>query len=92
MLLETRVCGSPAWDAYASVNDTCLLNSPTARWWLAARDRVGLAGLAAQSVIHIEERADYDGLAVRWGIGHKKESVEACAKACLLHKPVENSG
>ena len=38
-------------------------------------------------VAHIEERADFDGLAVRWGINHKTGSVEECADACRNHKP-----
>lgn len=92
VLLETRVCGSPAVDGYAHVNNTCLLNSPTARWWRAAAAEVGVAGMAARSQVHIERHADYDGLAVRWGIDHKMDSVEACAQACLQHQPVKDSG
>lgn len=123
ILLETRSCPSPALDAYAHVNVTCIKNSPTARWWrefagagerrappaaAAAPNRAAAVGLgllqpscsscrtapappsthhlasaaaaaasatachppasggrASELVVHIEQGADYDGLAVR---------------------------
>ncbi len=36
---------------------------------------------------HIEEAADYDGLAVVWGIGNKKATAEDCAAQCFSHRP-----
>lgn len=35
----------------------------------------------------VEKAADYDGLAVAWGIGNKMATAEDCAVACLNHKP-----
>ena len=60
-----RVCGSPAVDGYAHVNASCLEASPTA------------AGHSAQEVLecYTEEGADYDGLAVRWGIGNTMQTA-----------------
>ncbi|KAL6771610.1 hypothetical protein ACKKBG_A27080 [Auxenochlorella protothecoides x Auxenochlorella symbiontica] len=89
---EARVCGSPATDQYANVQESCLLASPVARWWREARAELGPAALTASMRVHIERRADYDGMAVRWGIGHTQPSVEACAHACLTHEPVPQSG
>lgn len=31
--------------------------------------------------------ADYDGLAVAWGVGNKKRTLEECARACKEHVP-----
>jgi len=41
---------------------------------------------------HIEPAADYDGLAVYWGINNTKASAEDCAKQCLEHMPNRNGG
>lgn len=81
VLLSTRVCGSPAIDGYAHVDPSCLRNSPTARWWAETKPTPD------DLVIHIERRSDYDGIAVAWGIGNKKRSVEECAEACRQHVP-----
>ena len=35
----------------------------------------------------IDMNADYDGLAVVWGIGHYTSSVEKCAEACRTYTP-----
>ena len=35
-----------------------------------------------------EPNASFDGLAVRWGIGHFQPSAAACAAACARHEPV----
>lgn len=79
LLVTSRVCCR-----YAHVNPTCLENSPTNSW----HKRYEAAGGRHEDLVaHIEERADYDGLAVRWGINHKTESVEECAEACRNHKP-----
>jgi hypothetical protein len=76
-----RECGSPAADAYASVDAACLESSRTAREF----DR-SEAGRLAQ-VVWAEKGASYDGLAVAWGIGHKQPSAVACADACRRHVP-----
>lgn len=38
-------------------------------------------------IVHIERGADYDGIAVAWGMGNKKASLEECALACKRHVP-----
>lgn len=81
-LMTTRVCGSPAVDGYAHVKPECLRSSPTARWWLENQPDPVI-----DLITHIEHSADYDGVAVAWGINNKKESIEDCAKACRDHKP-----
>ena len=81
ILLSTRVCGSPAVDGYAHVKPDCLDNSPTNVWWQRAKPT------KADLVVHLEHHADYDGLAVAWGIGNTKASVEECARACKDHVP-----
>lgn len=56
--METRVCGSPAVDGYQRVNISCLLQSPTARWF---RGYTAAGGRYEDMVVHIEQQADYDG-------------------------------
>jgi hypothetical protein len=68
---------------YAHVDVGCLRRSPTARWWRGAAD----AGRLGTLVPWLEEAADYDGIAVVWGLGHKAASAAACAQACLDHAP-----
>ncbi|KAL4430553.1 hypothetical protein ABPG77_005793 [Micractinium sp. CCAP 211/92] len=80
-LLETRVCGSPAVDGYAHVEPPCLEGSPTNKWWQENKPRPD------DLDIWIEREADYDGLAVGWGIGNTKASIEECAEACRQHVP-----
>jgi len=63
-LLSSRECGSPAVDGYAHVSPPCLLQSPAMVWWKETQPA------PEDLVVHIERHADYDGLAVRWGIGH----------------------
>lgn len=89
LLLETRVCGSPAVDAYAHVNVSCILQSPTARWY---RQYTAAGGSYHDLVVHIEPQADYDGVAVKWGINHKRETAQECAKACWKHRPGQVDG
>lgn len=84
---ELRVCGSPATDGYSHVDEACLHASPVARWWRDARAQLGPEVLAAEMRVHVDRHADYDGVAVRWGIGHTQPSLEACAQACLAHEP-----
>ena len=79
-----RECGSPAADAYVSANPGCLGRSGTARAYRRVRE--GAVG-RLEWALWQEERADYDGLAVRWGVGWKQESARACAEACLAHEP-----
>lgn len=77
----SRECGSPAIDGYALVDPKCLERSREAQRYL---------GLLRESVAleaHAEEGADYDGLGVRWGIGHKKANWSACEEACRAHRP-----
>jgi hypothetical protein len=38
-------------------------------------------------VVHLEPAADFDGLAVFWGIGNTKTTAEECAKHCWEHRP-----
>lgn len=82
--LKSRVCGSPAVDGYAHVNATCLEESPTAQWWKKYYSR---GGNQSDLVVHIERHADYDGLAVVWGIGNNYDTVEQCAEHCKRHMP-----
>ena len=82
--LTDRVCGSPAVDGYSHVKPECLETSPTAKWWNSYYEK---GGKQADLIVHMEKGGDYDGLAVAWGLGNKKESAEECAKACLAHMP-----
>mmetsp|Transcript_1104 Transcript_1104/g.3307 ORF Transcript_1104/g.3307 Transcript_1104/m.3307 type:complete len:89 (+) Transcript_1104:177-443(+) len=43
-------------------------------------------------MVHMEEEADYDGLAVGWGINNKKQSALECAEACRNHRPGPHVG
>jgi hypothetical protein len=86
--LLCRVCGSPAVEAYAHVNVSCILQSPTARWY---RQYIAAGGSYHDLVVHIEPQADYDGIAVKWGINHKTATAQvrsyAVAAALLLSFP-----
>mmetsp|Transcript_3293 Transcript_3293/g.8232 ORF Transcript_3293/g.8232 Transcript_3293/m.8232 type:complete len:365 (+) Transcript_3293:241-1335(+) len=82
----TRHCGSPAIDGYANVVPSCLDNSTEAQVYLSLlREGVRLEA-------HAEEGADFDGLGVRWGIGHKKANWSECEAACIAHKPTPAGG
>lgn len=59
---------------------------------LADDAALGAATAASQLVVHMEPHADYDGVAVRWGAGHKTSSAAACAAACLAHRPGDVPG
>ena len=85
ILMSTRVCGSPAVDGYAHVKPECMVASPTAAWWRQFKPRPDDLN------IHIERHSDYDGVAVGWGIGNTKETIEECAEACRQHVP-QNDG
>jgi len=79
VVARRRECGSPAVDGYAKVNLTCLAMSVTAREFDASttgRERL---------VVHAEEHASYDGVAVRWGIHHTTQTAAECAKRCREH-------
>lgn len=62
----------------------CLEGSPTAVWWA---EYYASGGKQSDLVSHIEVGADYDGLAVVWGIGNNKTSPEECAEHCRRHMP-----
>ena len=76
-----RECGSPAVDGYSHVVPDCLVKSRTN----VEFDRSEAA--RSEQVAWYEEHASYDGLAVAWGIGHRKPTAAACAAACRAHKP-----
>lgn len=78
-----------SWCRYNKVVPKCLYDSPTAAWW--SRWESG-GGQREDLIVHIEQNADYDGLAVAWGVGNKKASVEECGEACRLHKPNPKGG
>ena len=60
-------------------DNKCLTNSPTAVLYRALLSNgTRLVGVS-------EMNADYDGLGVRWGINHKKETWEQCEAACSAH-------
>lgn len=82
----SRGCGSPAIDGYAHVDPRCLEESPTARAYRAL-----LASGTALALFH-ELGADYDGLGVRWGIGHFKRTWADCQAACVEHRPAHFGG
>ncbi len=67
----------------------CLEDSPTAKWYL---DYYARGGKQTELIVHIEKGADFDGLAVAWGLGNKKASAEECAKQCLEHMPGKVDG
>lgn len=75
------MCGSPAIDGYAHVDVECLRKSPTAQWYFQFRPEPD------DLVVFVDREADYDGLAVSWGIGNTKASVEECAETCRQHRP-----
>lgn len=86
MCNTSRLCGSPAIDGYAHVDVACLERSETARTYLElVKQQVRLDG-------HTELEADYDGLAVRWGIGHQKANYSDCEAACREHVPGVGGG
>jgi preprotein translocase subunit YajC len=81
-----RECGSPAVDGYAHVKPPCLVNSITNKEF----DRTETSRL--EQIAWIEKHASYDGLAVRWGIGHKAATAEECAQKCREHVPGRGGG
>ena len=82
----TRACGSPAIDGYSHVNPQCFAHSPTALLYKQ------LIASGVRLVDAHELKADYDGLGVRWGIGHTKQNWEDCARACREHVPGRGGG
>lgn len=77
----SRECGSPAIDGYSLVDPKCLEASREAQRYLELLRQ----GVALEP--HAEEGADFDGLGVRWGIGHKKANWSSCEAACIAHRP-----
>lgn len=82
----THACGSPAIDGYAHVDSDCLERSPTALLYQK------LLAEGTELVAVHELKADYDGLGVRWGIGHQKDDWQACEAACRAHRPSSMRG
>lgn len=82
----SRACGSPAIDGYAHVDPKCFEASPTAMEYASL-----LAAGTRLEAFH-ELGADYDGLGVRWGIGHTKSTWEQCEEACRVHRPSPKGG
>lgn len=81
-----RKCGSIAIDGYSHVDPKCIKASPTALLYEKLR-REGTT-----LVPFHELNADYDGLGVRWGIGHKKKDWQECEAACLAFDPARSGG
>ena len=69
-----------ALQGYSHVDPACFASSPTALLYkrLMASGGMFQAGGSTLEAAH-ELRADYDGLGVRWGIGHKKQTWEVCS-------------
>jgi len=63
--------------------------SPTNQWFQAYY-RAG--GKQADLVVHYDQAASYDGIAVAWGLTNKKDTVEECAAHCLRHMPGDIPG
>lgn len=76
-----RECGSPAVGAYAHVVPSCLESSSTGKLYIK------LVEQGTRLDAYMVKGADYDGLGVHWGIGHKKDNPEACEQACRDHRP-----
>lgn len=72
----THACGSPAIDGYSHVDPSCIAKSPTAALYKR------LVADGTRLVAFAEQHADYDGLGVKWGIGHKKQTWQECEAAC----------
>lgn len=88
--MDVRACGSPASDAYASVNASCLLESPTAVAYEMARleavvNNRGANDWALAASCNLEEHVSLDGVAVAWGLTNKMDSAAACCDACRTH-------
>ena len=84
--MRIRECGSPAVDGYAHVVPECLVNSTT------NKDFDSSETSRLEQVAWLEKHASYDGLAVRWGIGHKAGTAEECAQKCREHQPGRHGG
>ena len=82
----SRACGSPAIDGYSHVDPKCVEASPTAVTYLK------LLNAGTRLIGFAEQHADYDGLGVRWGIGHKKERWQDCEAACHDFRPGRGGG
>jgi hypothetical protein len=75
--LEHVQCSSvyfmePGMRRYSHVNASCLEQSPTNLWHKAY---LASGGRNDDLIAHIDERSDYDGLAVAWGIGNKEGTI-----------------
>lgn len=74
---------------YAHVSPECLEGSPTNTWWQEWRSS-GASKQHAEAVL--EQHADYDGIAVVWGIGNFRQTAEDCAEACRTYAPHLHNG
>ncbi|KAL3920987.1 MAG: hypothetical protein SGPRY_005057 [Prymnesium sp.] len=70
MCNTSRECGSPAIDGYSHVDPRCFELSQTATLYHQLLENATVLEAAH------ELSADYDGLGVHWGIGHKKDRWE----------------
>jgi len=61
------------------------------QWLFADHKAAGLAEAAAERVFLVFNRTDFDGYAVKWGIGHNATTAEDCAAKCLAFQPVAPS-
>ena len=68
------------------VDPKCIAKSPTAVLYRQ------LLESNTQLVAHAEQHADYDGLGVKWGIGHKKQTWQECEAACRDFDPRKSGG
>ena len=82
----SRLCGSPAIDGYSHVDPACVARSPTALRYKQLQES------GTPLVAYHELHADYDGLGVRWGIGHKKARWEDCEASCREFRPSARGG
>jgi hypothetical protein len=67
---------------------TCLENSPTNLWFSTF---IAQGGHPRNLIAHIDERSDYDGLAVAWGINNKKGGLATlqrkhCSTSCIFSR------
>jgi hypothetical protein len=66
-----------------------LYASPAAKWWQAWEAG---GGRREELAVHIERNADFDGLAVAWGIGNTKVGCERCKRTRLHRDCTAGSG
>ena len=82
----SRACGSPAIDGYSHVEPKCIAKSPTALLYKKLFEE------GTKLVAYHDLAADYDGLGVKWGIGHYKATWQECEEACRSFNPKTGGG